>query len=153
MRDDNISQRIARLKKDVATLKSRQLSGYDVNNIYETDTGNVIDYTWATPIAHFDSIQRWFKFTSDNQKNPFVKLVLDCTDDTSGNHTDPNLLRISIQNQNTLAGATDQEQVYLVEITTNDDTPLQPPPSDDINVKGYVYASDSGTLTVHTSMP
>lgn len=159
-RNQTAVQRLAYLRDEIDRIKTNQLSGLDVNPVFETDTGNAVDYTWETPINANDFINLWFKFTADNQEKPFVKLVLDLKNKTTGDHLDKDKVLITIQDQTQLSkkahgGITDKDVVIHARIASDtwQRTPNPPQITDDVQIKGFAFATDIGTLTYHSSLP
>lgn len=153
-RDISLTSKIALIERELTALKMKQRAGQDVNAVHEATTAGSYDYQWNKPIAYFDTIQRFYKFVANTQEYPLVKIVMNITDVTSGNNTDPEKLRVSIQDISTLAGFNSKTKVFVVELSARRWT-LTPPPAitDSIRFKGYAFASDTGTLTYHDSMP
>lgn len=151
MRDDSLEKEVARLERELAAMKARQVSGSDVIVIHETTTANSVDFQMTSP--SYSTVTRWVKFVADNQDEPLVRVLCNVVYDSGGaNPLDSTVTINYAQVPDRPAG----EVVTRVESevpTTNRWGGTPTPPTGTMNFKVYVNATDTGTVTVHTSLP
>lgn len=153
-RNDNLTDKLANLKKELNDLKTAQASGSDTIVTYENKTADAVDFTYL--LANMGAgISRWVKFSADNQDYPLIKVACDLKYKTSGLTPDYSTVWIQMY---PLPSRPAKEVVYYLYARIPS---LSPPPevltpgimTDDIDIKAYVYATDTGSVTIHSSEP
>lgn len=152
MRDSDLEQEVARLERELAALKAGQRSGSDVIVVHETTTANPVDFQITSP--GYATVIRWVKFVADNQAEPLVRVLCDVTYDSGGAHP---LDETSTITYTQIPDRPDSEVVIRIEAEVPTDikwSKFPPPaPTGTMNFKVYANATDTGVITIHTSLP
>lgn len=149
-RTNNFTDDVSELRNSLQEIKGMQRAGLDINRVYEIETGDDYDfYMPAEPHPAWENIM--IEFTADNQIAPFTKPVLSLIGATTGNYINPKSVYIFYTNQTLSLPNRANKALYFCGIQEQQWSAANPPVplTEDVKIKVYVYASDTGSLRVY----
>lgn len=147
-RSNNLVEEINELKSDLQLLKGMQRAGLDVNEVHEIKTNASYDVLMS--MGYPASTSFFIEYTSDSQTEPLCKPVLNLVGATSGNYINNKSIYIFMIDYTITLSNQNNKALFYVGVEERQWSASNPPIplTENVEIKAYVYASDTGSIRV-----